>query len=90
MLDRDEIYIIAQLEERIDELEEKTEQLRHRYAVSGSLTSLVFRLATLLNLLALEMGTDTKAELVAGIHDIAAQITKLADILNDGGDIDND
>ena len=90
MLGPDEMHVIAQLEDRIDELEEKTEQLKHHYAVSGSLMSLVFRLASLLNLLALDLDADTKAETVADIHDIAAQISKLTDILKDGSDTDGD
>ena len=44
MLDRDEMHIIAQLEERIDALEEKVERLNHRismmiFQVASTLTT---------------------------------------------------
>ncbi len=90
MLGPDEMHVIAQLEDRIDELEDKVKQLEHYSAVTGMQMSLAFRLASLLSMSALDLDATTKAETVADIHDIAAQIPKLTDILRDGGDIDGD
>lgn len=90
MIGPDEMHVIAQLEDRMDELEDKVKQLEYYNMVAGMQMSLAFRLASLLSVSALDQGADTNAETVADIRAIATKIADLTDILGDGGDADGD